>query len=174
MISVGSEYFLTAVDRIHLAVQYGERKNDVSFTALAPSLPIVRYVADTFDTKIISASVDGALLFFTNDRLTFSLKYASTRSAADNIQLPYAPIATCEASYSFGSLSDNFFPSVGIKQLSRNNKSLFFVNAAATYKLNPTWSINGTITNLLGSDGAYWDTYNEYPRMIAVSLSGSF
>ncbi len=174
MVSVGSEYFLTAVDRIHLAIQYGARKNDVSFIASAPVLPIVRYIADTFNTKVISATLDGALLFFTNDRLTFSLSYTSTRSTSDNTQLPYAPIAISEASYSFGSLSDSFFPAIGIKQLSRNNKSLFFVNAAATYKLNPIWSLQGTINNILGSDGAYWDTYNEYPRMIAVSVSGSF
>jgi hypothetical protein len=174
MITAGTEYFLTPVDRLHFAVEYGQRQNDVSFAAFAPSLPIVRYVTDTFDTKVLSLSLDGALLFFSNDRLTFSLKYTSTRSIADNTQLPYAPIAMSEASYSFGSLSDSFFPSVGIKQLSRNNKSLFFVNAAATYKLNPSWSLNGSINNILDTDGAYWDTYNEYPRTVVISVAGSF
>ncbi|HET9135653.1 MAG TPA: hypothetical protein VFO76_03370 [Candidatus Kapabacteria bacterium] len=174
MITAGTEYFLTPVDRVHFAVEYGQRQNDISFAAFAPSLPIVRYVTDTFDTKLLSLSLDGALLFFANDRLTFSLNYTSTRSVADNLQLPYAPIAMCEASYSFGSLSDSFFPSVGIKQLSRDNKSLFFVNAAATYKLNPSWSLNGSINNILDTDGAYWDTYNEYPRMIILSVTGSF
>jgi hypothetical protein len=174
MITAGTEYFLTPVDRLHFAVEFGKRQNDVSFAASAPSLPVVRYVTDTFDTKVLSLSLDGALLFFSNDRLTFSLKYTSTRSIADNTQLPYAPIAMSEASYSFGSLSDSFFPSVGIKQLSRNNKSLFFVNAAATYKLNPSWSLNGSINNILDTDGAYWDTYNEYPRTVVISVTGSF
>jgi hypothetical protein len=173
-VTLGANYFLSQADQLQFGINIGERHHEVAFRSLKDSSGVMRYYADAVNSKFYDVTANGSLLFFKKDRLQFSVLFASDVSTVDNKQLPYLPTFITEASYLFASVSDNFIPSVGFKTMARQGKSFMFLNAGAKYKLSSNWSLELRLDNIGGSDGAYWEPYNEYPRQVSLGLHGRF
>ncbi|HYM20419.1 MAG TPA: TonB-dependent receptor [Candidatus Kapabacteria bacterium] len=172
--TAGADYFLSTEDHLHFAINFGERNNDVAFYSLRDSNNIIRYFPTALNTLRFGVDVDGSILLLKKDLFSFTTHFASTQSKTDSKQLPYVPIFIGDGTYDFRSVSERFFPSLGVKVISRSEMNSLFVNASAKYVLSAGWDIKITLLNIFGSDGAYWSPYNEYPRYAGIGIEGRF
>lgn len=172
-INLGSEYLLSSEDRLQFVVSYYARRNALSFFPSNDS-GIVRYYPKAVDARIFSVDLSAGFILLKNDRLNITTHFSSTLATQTDKQLPYEPIFTSDISYLFGSISPKLFPSISCKFISREEKSLFFINLMADYLLDSRWKLQLLVNNLFDTDGAFWETYTEYPRQIGVGINASF
>ncbi len=171
-INLGTEYLLSSEDRLQFVISYYIRHDALSFSALKDS-GIIKYYPKAVDSRIFSFDLSAGFVLLKNDRFTIAAHFSSTLATQNDKQLPYEPTFTSDISYYFRSITPKFFPSVSCKFISRQEKSLLFINLKAEYLLDTNWKLQIIANNLFDTDGAFWDTYTEYPRQIAVGVSAS-
>ncbi len=172
-VNLGIEYLLSSEERLQFVISYYARHNALSFFSVNDS-GIISYYPKTVDARIFSIDLSAGFVLLKNDRLSIATNFSSTVATQTDAQLPYEPTFTSDISYRFGSISSKFFPSVSCKFISREQKSLFFVNLKGAYQLDSHWKLQVIMNNLFGTDGAFWDSYTEYPRQIGLGINASF
>ncbi len=172
-IKLGSEYLLSSEDRLQFVISYYTRHNVLSFISSNDS-GIVRYYPKAVDARIFSVDLSAGFVLQKNDRLNIATHFSSTLATETDKQLPYEPTFTSDISYHFGSISPKLFPSISCKFISREEKSLFFINLKGDYLLDNHWKLQVLVNNIFNTDGSFWETYTEYPRQIGVGINASF
>ena len=172
-VNLGLEYLLSYEERLQFVISYYARHNALSFFSSNDS-GIIIYYPKAVDARIFSVDLSAGFVLLKNDRLSIATRFSSTLATQTDKQLPYEPTFTSDVSYRLGSISPKLFPSVSFKFISREQKSHFFVNLKGDYQLDSHWKLYVLVNNLFGTDGAFWETYTEYPRQIGLGINASF
>ena len=173
-------YFLSRDDELHARFRFIERKNEPIFYSDSNIKGHGVFIATPLDTRRIEFETGGSLLLFRKDKFTASVLIRSATALTTEPHFNYAqalsfePTAKINASYSFGDLSDRFFPSIELLNIERPNRSYTYLNFEARYEVSHTFELKCRIENIFANPGDFWTGFDEYPRSIWLSGRLSF
>ncbi len=169
-----TSYTLSADDEVHADVELVDRDNDVIFYEHKLDSTHSSFYTLSSETRRLTISAGGNLLFFLKDVATFNLRYSSMTAIGTDNGVPFEPLLKMHLAYRFQNLSESFFPSVEFDILARKDRSISSINFVAEYELGSRSAILLRVDNVLGSPSDYWTGYEELPRSVWAALRFRF
>ena len=169
-----TSYTLSADDEIHADVELVDRDNDVIFYEHKLDSTHSSFYTLSAETRRLTISAGGNLLFFLKDVATFNLRYSSMTAIGTDNGVPFEPMLKMHLAYRFQNISESFFPSVEFDVLARKDRAISSINFAAEFELGSRSAILLRIENVLGSPSDYWTGYEELPRSVWAAVRFRF
>jgi hypothetical protein len=166
-------YALSADDETHAEVLIADRSNDVVFYQhLIDSGKYVFYALPE-ETRRLTISAGSNLLLFASDILSLNVRY-SDMTTADGSPVPFEPVLSAHAGYSFNSLSTVLKPGIDFQYVTLKDRSFAFFNVRLDIHFSTQFAILLRGENLFGGSSDYWTGYSEVPQSFWISASLKF
>ena len=166
-------YALSADDEAHAEVQIADRSNDVVFYQHMIDSGKYAFYALPEETRRLTITAGSNLLLFASDILSLNFRY-SDMTTADGSTVPFEPVLSAHAGYSFNSFSTVLKPGIDFQYLALKARSFAFFNAHLDIHFSPQFAILLRGENLFGGSSDYWTGYSEVPQSFWVSASLKF